>query len=404
MANNGSARGGSGGRAVANRGGRATATRKRSAESNGKGSAGVAEAVASPTSLRGRPESKEQIIDFYRQMVLIRRFEEKTGEMYTRAKIGGYCHLNLGEEATIVGVTSALEPRDYMFTNYREHGYILARGVDPNRIMAELFGKETGVSKGRGGSMHLFDAEARFMGGYAIVGGQLPLATGAGLAIVHKGLDDVVVCQMGDATTNIGAWHESLNIAQLWKLPVIFLIVNNQFGMGTSVERGSAVADLYKKACAFNMSAERVDGNDLLAVRDATLRAVELARKEKLPTVLETVSFRHRGHSVVDPDRYRSRELVEKGRALDPIPHFGRALLEAELIDENGLKQIDAQVDRMVEKSVAFADESPEPLPKDLYVFDYATEVPNIDRSLPGDHTGLADVGDIAAPNKQGVR
>jgi len=393
MASNGSARSGSGGRAVANRGGRAaTASRKRGAETNGKGSAGVAEAVAEPTSLRGRQESREQLIDFYRQMVLIRRFEEKTGEMYTRAKIGGYCHLNLGEEATIVGVTSALEPRDYMFTNYREHGYIIGRGVDPNRIMAELFGKETGVSKGRGGSMHLFDVEARFMGGYAIVGGQLPLATGAGLAIAHKGLDEVVVCQMGDATTNIGAWHESLNIAQLWKLPVIFLIVNNQFGMGTSVEKGSAVPELYKKACAFDMHAERVDGNDLLAVRDATLRAVELARTEKLPSVLETVSFRHRGHSVVDPDRYRPREYVEQGRSRDPIPAFGRALLEAELIDENGLKQIDAQVDQLVEKSVAFADESPEPAPKDLYKFDYASDVPNVDRSLPGDHTGLADV------------
>jgi len=393
MASNGSARSGSGGRAVANRGGRAAAaTSKKSVETNGKGSAGLAETVAEPTSLRGRSESKEQLIDFYRQMVLIRRFEEKTGEMYTRAKIGGYCHLNLGEEATIVGVMSALEQRDYIFTNYREHGYILGRGVDPNRIMAELFGKETGVSKGRGGSMHLFDVEARFMGGYAIVGGQLPLATGAGLAISHKGLDEVVVCQMGDATTNIGAWHESLNIAQLWKLPVIFLIVNNQFGMGTSVEKGSAVPELYKKACAFNMNAERVDGNDLLAVRDAAMRAVELARTEKLPTVLETVSFRHRGHSVVDPDRYRPREFVEQGRALDPIPHFARALLEAELIDENGLKQIDAQVDQLVEKSVAYADESPEPSPKDLYVFDYASEVPNIDRTLPGDHTGLADV------------
>jgi pyruvate dehydrogenase E1 component alpha subunit len=393
MASNGSARSGSGGRAVANRGGRAaTASRKRGAETNGKGSPGVPEAVADLTSLRGRKESREQLIDFYRQMVLIRRFEEKTGEMYTRAKIGGYCHLNLGEEATIVGVMSALEPRDYIFTNYREHGYILGRGVDPNRIMAELFGKETGVSKGRGGSMHLFDVEARFMGGYAIVGGQLPLATGAGLAIAHKGLDEVVVCQMGDATTNIGAWHESLNIAQLWKLPVIFLIVNNQFGMGTSVEKGSAVPELYKKACAFNMQAERVDGNDLLAVRDATLRAVELARKKKLPSVLETVSFRHRGHSVVDPDRYRPREYVEQGRSRDPIPAFGRALLEAELIDENGLKQIDAQVDQLVEKSVAFADESPDPSPKDLYKFDYASEVPNVDRTLPGDHTGLADV------------
>jgi pyruvate dehydrogenase E1 component alpha subunit len=396
MASNGSARSGSGGRAVANQGGQSsTASSKRSAESNGSGSAEIAETVTSLTSLRGRSESKEQLVDFYRQMVLIRRFEEKTGEMYTRAKIGGYCHLNLGEEATIVGVMSALEQRDYMFTNYREHGYILAKGVDPNRVMAELFGKETGVSRGRGGSMHLFDVEARFMGGYAIVGGQLPLATGAGLAISHKGLDEVVVCQMGDATTNIGAWHESLNIAQLWKLPVIFLIVNNQFGMGTSVEKGSAVPELYKKACAFGMNAERVDGNDLLAVRDATLRAVELGRKEKLPTVLEAMSFRHRGHSVVDPDRYRPREFVEQGRAHDPIPAFGRALLEAELLDEHGLKQIDDQVNRVVEASVAYADESPDPDPKDLYMFDYASEVPNIDRTLPGDHTGLAEVGDL---------
>jgi pyruvate dehydrogenase E1 component alpha subunit len=398
MASNGSARSGSGGRAAANVGGggrASTASGKRRAGLNGNGSADVSAAVASPTSLRGRSESKEQLIDFYRQMVLIRRFEEKTGEMYTRAKIGGYCHLNLGEEATIVGVMSAIEQRDYMFTNYREHGYILAKGIDPNRVMAELFGKETGVSRGRGGSMHLFDVDARFMGGYAIVGGQLPLATGAGLAISHKGLDEVVVCQMGDATTNIGAWHESLNIAQLWKLPVIFLIVNNQFGMGTSVEKGSAVPELYKKACAFGMNAERVDGNDLLAVRDATLRAVELGRKEKLPTVLEAVSFRHRGHSVVDPDRYRPREYVEQGRAHDPIPAFGRALLEAELLDENGLKQIDDQVNRVVEASVAYADESPEPDPKDLYMFDYASEVPNIDRTLPGDHTGLAEVGDL---------
>jgi pyruvate dehydrogenase E1 component alpha subunit len=397
MASNGSARGGPGGRAVANRGGRASAApgkataSKRSTQQNGKATAADAESALATINLRGRPESKEQLIEFYRQMVLIRRFEEKTGEMYTRAKIGGYCHLNLGEEATVVGVMSALESRDYIFTNYREHGYVLARGIDPNRVMAELFGKETGVSKGRGGSMHLFDADAHFMGGYAIVGGQLPLATGAGLAIAHQGGDGVVLCQMGDATTNIGAWHESLNIAQLWSLPVIYLIVNNQFGMGTSVEKGSAVPELYKKACAFDMHAERVDGNDLLAVRDAALRAVEIARKEKRPSVLETVSFRQRGHSVVDPDRYRPRELVEQGRSLDPIPAFGRALLEADLLDENGLKRIDAQVDRMVERSVAFADESPDPQPKDLYVFDYATDVPNIDRTLPGDHTGLAD-------------
>ncbi len=200
------------------------------------------------------------------------------------------------------------------------------------------------------------------------------------------------MCQMGDGTTNIGAFHESLNLAQLWKLPIVYVIVNNHYGMGTAVERASAQPELYQKACAYQMASERVDGNDVLAVRDAVHEAVERARAEHLPTLMNVTSFRLKGHSVVDPDRYRTRELVEKGRSLDPIPAFGRALLEAELLDEHGLKRIEAQVERMVEKSVAFADESPEPAPKDLYMFDYATEVPNIDRTLPGDHTGLADV------------
>ena len=402
----GSARGGSGSRAVAKESRRpmatATATRKagadKAAERNGRaerrgGAAARAEAEGDVLDLRTRPESTETLVDFYRQMLLIRRFEEKTGEMYTRAKIGGYCHLNLGEEATIVGVMSALDERDYIFTNYREHGYILARGVDPGRVMAELFGKETGVSRGRGGSMHLFDAETNFLGGYAIVGGQLPLATGAGLAIAHRGEDGVVMCQMGDGTTNIGAWHESLNLAALWKLPVIFMIVNNNYGMGTTVEKASAEPELYKKACAFRMRAERVDGNDVLAVRDAMLRAVEAGRKEKAPSVLDVVSFRWRGHSVVDPDRYRSRELVEQGRAQDPILAYAARLQEAGLLDEAGLQSIADEVDEAVDASVRFADESSDPQPKDLFVFDYATDVPNVDRTFPGDHTGLAEVG-----------
>src|SRR5215216_3170838 len=305
MASNGSARSGSGGRAVANRGGRAAASSKRSAGPNGKGSAGVAEAVAEPTSLRGRSESKEQLIDFYRQMVLIRRFEEKTGEMYTRARIGGYCHLNLGEEATIVGLMAALEPDDYIFTNYREHGYIIARGIDPGPVMAELFGKETGVSRGRGGSMHLFDADTHFMGGYAIVGGQLPLATGAAYALKYQGKPGIVLCQMGDATTNIGAWHESLNLAALWKLPALFFIVNNGYGMGTTVDEGSAEPDLWKKGAAFRMHGERVDGTDVLAVRDATRRLRKLAEENGEPAIMDVVSFRFRGHSVIDADRYR---------------------------------------------------------------------------------------------------
>src|SRR6185503_7903886 len=192
----------------------------------------------------GRPglqgEDADRLRHYYYQMLLLRRFEERASEMYTKAKIGGYCHLNLGEEATIVGLMAALTPDDYIFTNYREHGYIIARGVAPGPIMAELFGKETGVSRGRGGSMHLFDAKKHFMGGYAIVGGQLPLAAGAAYALKYQGKPGVVFCQMGDATTNIGAWHESLNLAALWKLPAIFFIVNNGYGMGTTVDEGSA--------------------------------------------------------------------------------------------------------------------------------------------------------------------
>jgi pyruvate dehydrogenase E1 component alpha subunit len=396
---NRSARGGPGSRAVAKESRRpaatATATRK-GAERNGRAEQRGAQTQGDSTDvrdLRKRPESPETLVGFYRQMLLIRRFEEKTGEMYTRAKIGGYCHLNLGEEATIVGAMSALESRDYIFTNYREHGYILARGVDPNRIMAELFGKETGVSRGRGGSMHLFDAEAHFLGGYAIVGGQLPLATGAGLAIAHRKEDAVVLCQMGDGTTNIGAWHESLNLAALWKLPVIFMIVNNNYGMGTTVEKASAEPELYKKACAFRMRSERVDGNDVLAVRDALLRAAEIGRTEQQPSLLDVQSFRWRGHSVVDPDRYRSRDLVEKWRAQDPLLAYAHRLQEAKLLDDAGLKRIADEVDEIVNEAVRFADESPDPRPKDLFVFDYATDVPNVDRTFPGDHTGLAESG-----------
>src|SRR5256714_2638150 len=232
-------------------------------------------------------EDRNTLINYYHQMLLIRRFEEKSGEMYTRARIGGYCHLNLGEEATVVGFCAGLEPEDYVYTNYREHGYAIGRGIPPKAVMAELFGKETGVSKGRGGSMHLFDAEKHFMGGYAIVGGQLPLATGAAYALKYQGKPGVVLCQMGDATTNIGAWHESLNLAALWKLPAIFFIVNNGYGMGTTVDEGSAEPELWKKGSAFRMHGERVDGTDVLAVRNATRRLRQQAERKRGPAVQE---------------------------------------------------------------------------------------------------------------------
>jgi len=329
----------------------------------------------------GRPslegEDAEQLRHYYAQMLLLRRFEERTSEMYTKAKIGGYCHLNLGEEATIVGLMAALTPHDYLFTNYREHGYILARGVPPGPIMAELFGKATGVSKGRGGSMHLFDIEHHFMGGYAIVGGQLPLATGAAFALKYQEQPGVVIAQMGDATTNIGAWHECLNLAALWQLPLIFLIVNNGYGMGTTVAEGAAEPDLYKRGCAFRMHGERVDGADVLAMRDVTRRLRARAQAGE-PSILEALSFRFRGHSVIDSDRYRNPDQVKAGRqAHDPLLRFATQLRAGGLVDDAWLKATASAIDHEVAQAIDFAERSPDPDIEDLFEYMYATPVPN---------------------------
>jgi pyruvate dehydrogenase E1 component alpha subunit len=233
--------------------------------------------------------------------------------------------------------------------------------------------------------MHLFDLRARFMGGYAIVGGQIPLAVGAGLAIAYRELDEVVLCQMGDATTNVGAFHEGLNLAQLWKLPVVFLIVNNQYGMGTTVERAAAEPELYRRACAYRMASERVDGHDVLAVRDAMRRAVQRARQERLPTLLEAISFRQRGHSVVDPARYRTKEEVEQGLRQDPVASFRRQLLEAGVLDEPAAARLEAEIDHQVGEAVEFADQSPDPSPTDLFAYTYASQVANAPRGYPGE-------------------
>ncbi|MEI7770793.1 MAG: pyruvate dehydrogenase (acetyl-transferring) E1 component subunit alpha [Chloroflexales bacterium] len=315
---------------------------------------------------------------YYYQMLLLRRFEERTSEMYVKAKIGGYCHLNLGEEATIVGLMAALTPDDYIFTNYREHGYIVARGVDPGPIMAELFGKETGVSGGRGGSMHLFDERAHFMGGYAIVGGQVPLAVGAAYALKYQGRPGVVVAQMGDATTNIGAFYESLNLAKLWRLPVLFFIVNNGYGMGTSVEKGSSEPDLYKKGGSFRIHGERVDGTDVLAVRDAVSRLRQKAEQEGEPAILDITSFRFRGHSVIDADRYRDADAVRRGReAFDPVRNFAALLHDQGVADDAFLRETVERVDQEVQDAIDFANGSPDPKFEDMYTFMYATPVPN---------------------------
>lgn len=319
-------------------------------------------------------EDRDTLVQYYYQMLLIRRFEEKSAEMYNRARIGGYCHLNLGEEATVVGFCAGLGPKDYVYTNYREHGYALGMGISANSVMAELFGKETGCSRGRGGSMHLFSLEHRLMGGYGIVGGQIPLAVGAAWAVSYRGSDEVVVCQMGDGTTNGGPFFESLNLAKIYKLPVVFFIVNNQYGMGMPADKGSAVAELYRKGCAFDIISERVDGNDVLAVRDAMTRAVKVAREQHQPVLLEAVSYRFRGHSVVDPDRYRNEEEVKAGRAKDPIAAFAQRLLDANQIDNQTLSEIENRVEREVAASVKFADESPFPPVESLMDFIYAPD------------------------------
>jgi pyruvate dehydrogenase E1 component alpha subunit len=318
--------------------------------------------------------NRETLLAYYYQMVLIRYFEEKAGEMYTRARIGGYCHLNLGEEATVVGFCAGLEPQDYMYTNYREHGYAICRGISPAVVMAELFGKKTGCSHGRGGSMHLFDLERRFMGGYGIVGGQLPLAVGAAFAVTYRGSHEVVACQMGDGTTNGGPFHESLNLAKLYRLPVVFLIVNNQYGMGTRVDQGSAVPELYRKACAYDVRSERVDGTDVLAVLEAVRTAVRLAREEREPSLIEAVSYRFRGHSVVDPDRYRPEEEVRQGREKDPIRLYAARLSEAGLLDEATRRELEARAQQEVEEAVRFAEESDFPSVEELRDFVYAGE------------------------------
>jgi len=334
-------------------------------------------------------EPTERLRDYYRQMQLIRRFEERTAEMYQRAKIGGYCHLNLGEEATVVGTMAAMAPHDYLFTTYREHGYAIARGIEPRRVMAELFGRTTGVSHGWGGSMHLYDVEKRLLGGYAIVGGQMPPATGAALAIAYKGPggpdSEAVVCQLGDATTNIGAWHESLNLAAIWKLPIVFLIVNNHLGMGTTVERASGEPDLYKRGAAFRIPGERVDGNDVVASREAMAKALRMAREDRQPSIVEATSWRLRGHSVVDPATYRTKEEVQRLHDLDALAAYRKQLLTAGVLDTDELAAIDAEVELEVNDCIEFADESPHPSPDQLFAHAYATPVANAPHELPGD-------------------
>lgn len=316
----------------------------------------------------------ETLLNLLQQMILIRRFEEKCAESYSLGKIGGFCHLYIGQEAVAVGALSALRPDDYVLTSYREHGHAIAKGMSPDEVMAELYGKASGCSSGKGGSMHLFDADLNFLGGHAIVGGQIPLATGVAFASKYKGTKQVTLCFFGEAAVNQGAFHESLNLAQLWKLPCIYICENNQYGMGTSLERAMSLHDVSQKACAYEMASEFVDGMDVLAVREAVERAIERARRDYLPTLLEVRTYRFMGHSMSDPGNYRTRAEIEKHQERDPIKLFTASLKEKKILDDSRLAAIEKEVHEQVEHSVRFADESPEPDPKELYTHVYANQ------------------------------
>ena len=300
-------------------------------------------------------------------MALIRRFEEEAGRQYQRAKIGGFLHLGIGEEATIVGTASVMEERDYLIGTYRTHGHALARGTSPDAVMAELFGREDGCSRGRGGSMHIFDLERRFMGGYGIVGGNLPIAAGLGLSSDYKGEDSVTVCSFGDGAVNTGNFGETMNLSALWSLPIVFLVENNLYGMGTSIERHSAVTDLSKKAEGYGVPGMRIDGMDLLAVREAVAEQIRIAREERRPTLLEAFTYRFRGHSAADPEVYRSKEEVEEWQQKDPIVAFAQRLSAEGMLVEGELDGIRQKAEERVLAAVEFADASPEPPLESLY-------------------------------------
>ncbi|HKP83876.1 MAG TPA: pyruvate dehydrogenase (acetyl-transferring) E1 component subunit alpha [Pyrinomonadaceae bacterium] len=319
--------------------------------------------------------SHDELIEIYRQMLLIRHFEEQSAAVYVAGKIGGFCHLYIGQEAVGVGAISAIRKDDYVLASYREHGLALAKGMSARSIMAELYGKATGCSKGKGGSMHMFDKSLGFLGGHAIVGGQIALATGTAFATKYQGTDQVTLCFFGEAAVNQGAFHESLNMAQLWKLPCIYICENNQYGMGTSLARAMSLRDIAQKACAYDMEAEFVDGMDVLAVREATLRAVERARKDFLPTLLEIRTYRFMGHSMSDPGNYRTRAEIEKYQERDPLKLFSASLLEEKIVDQKLLDEIDRKVREEVEDSLRFADESPLPDPEELYTDVYANPI-----------------------------
>lgn len=316
------------------------------------------------------------LLDLYRQMLLLRRFEEAAGRAYTEGKIGGFCHLYIGQEAVAVGVRAALDPaRDYLINGYRDHGHTLAWGTEPEKVMAELYGKANGAARGKGGSMHMFDVERHNLGGYGIVGGQIPLAVGIGFALRYQKRDGVVACLFGEAAVNNGAFWESLNMAALWRLPVVFICENNRYGMGTAVERSSAVTDVWRRACAHDIRGELVDGMDVVAVRDAVARAAAECRPEGAkPVLLEARTYRYRGHSMADPATYRTRQEVEQEKKHDPLDVLlGRLRERGVDVGPAALERIEGEVAGIVQRSLQAADEGPTPDPDVIWTDVYAS-------------------------------
>ena len=317
--------------------------------------------------------SKENVVYLYRTMQLIRLLEEQASRMYMVGKIKGFLHLYIGEEAIAVGSISTLRPDDYVVTHYRDHGQALAKGMDPKVVMAELFGRVTGSSQGKGGSMHLFDASVNFMGGYAIVGGQFPVAAGLALASQYKGEDRVTLCFFGDGALNEGEFHEAMNLASLWKLPMIFFLENNLYGMGSHIDETNAGGrNVYSMADAYRIPSIQVDGMDVLAVHDATREAVERVRSGGGPFFIEALAYRFRGHSMSDPADYRSKSEEEEWKTKDPIPNFRSWALDQGIITEGELDALDMEVDQEIEEATRFADESLEPPLEALYEHVYS--------------------------------
>ncbi|GAB4532221.1 MAG: pyruvate dehydrogenase (acetyl-transferring) E1 component subunit alpha [Anaerolineales bacterium] len=315
---------------------------------------------------------KHTHLDLYHQMVLIRRVEERAAELYQQGKVGGFLHLYIGQEAVSTGLVAACKPQDRTITAYRDHGLALNVGIPPTAVLAELLGKATGISKGKGGSMHMADVHKNFWGGHAIVGAHLPIAAGMALADQYTESDGVTICMFGDGATNIGYFHEALNLSKVWKLPVLWVCENNRYGMGTAVPRASAVSEIRQKAEGYGIPNAQTDGMDVLAVREATLQALEYVRTGNGPFLLEALTYRFRGHSMGDPERYRDSSEVKKWQENDPIGMYRARLTSEKIATDTELDAIEQQVEAEVEAAVQFAESSPEPAPEELFTDVYA--------------------------------